>query len=282
MEQGRITDRKHVRAGGQWLAGRWKPFFFKTVLCGVVAFSWAAARTAADSRGEANFEKFRVIAEKNMFGRHRGVEEKPEPQSKTPLAAIPAEVKVVGIVRRSDPLASIAILEEGGRHKLCRVGDRVGTLILRSIRDHDIIFETPTGHWLAEIEPGMVRHRAGVPPTEPDAAGFVRAHHESESDSRPRLPIRAFDVRQLARAGLITYTEDGVVKGLQLTRDAIGLKQGDRLTYVDGQALCTRRPKQKLWQIVRKHRASKDRLAEIHVVIERNNHPLEFLVRPVG
>lgn len=57
---------------------------------------------------------------------------------------------------------------------------------------------------------------------------------------------------------------------------------GDRVTHVDGQALCTQRPKQNLWQIVRKHTASREHGAEIHVVVERDSRTLEFLIAPVG
>jgi type II secretory pathway component PulC len=246
-------------------------------------FMMVTARTEANAPRNAGFERFRVIAEKNIFGRHRRAEKQTEARSDpTERAAVRPDVHLIGIVRTSDPLVSIAIIETDGRQRLCRVGDQIGTLILRSIRDHDIVFETPGGHWLAEIEPGTPLHPDPVPRRPSTPAGFVEAMRPSGADPRPRLPIRAADVKRLARAGLVACRENGVVKGVELTHDAMGLKQGDRLTHVAGQALSSRRPRQKLWQIVRKHAATRQRPAGIHVVVERNRRKIEFLLTPVG
>lgn len=281
MEHLRITDRRACRTGGQHVAGREPAFLLNVVLAVGVFLSLAASAADAGSPDDGDFERFRVIGEKNMFTRRRAAD--PKPQTAPQVVNEPAvpDIRLVGIVRMSDPYSSIAIIAAGGRHRLCRVGDSVEGLILRSIRDHDIVFETPSGHWLTEIEPDTTVYRGTIPQLDPTVPGFVAEPEEPASGGR-RLPVRAVDVRQLANAGLVTYRENGAVRGLQLTRNAFGLKAGDRVTYVDGQALCTQRPKQKLWQIVRKHTASKEHDAEIHVVIERNHRTLEFLVAPVG
>jgi type II secretory pathway component PulC len=267
--------------GGRRVAGFGSTFLLKTFLWGSVLLAWVTLPAEAAAPDNADFDRFRVIAEKSMFGRHRTADPKAETQSRMVSETIPADIKLVGIVRLTDPLSSIAIIEVGGKHRLCRVGDQVETLILRSIRNHDIVFETSSGQWLAEIEPGTTVRHVTAPQPDPSAPGFVAAPQEPASGAR-RLPVRAIDIKQLAKAGLVTYRENGVVRGLQLTRDALGLKEGDRVTYVDGQALCIRRPKQKLWQIVRKHSASKEHVGEIHVVVERNERTLEFLVTPIG
>lgn len=282
MEHCRITDRKTFRAGGQHVAALGPISGLRIVFSLSVSLFLVTSTTQAGSPDRADFEKYQVIAEKNMFARHRATEGKPD--TPTQVADDPGRpnVRVVGIVRMSDPYSSIAIIAESGRHRLCRVGDSIGPMILRSIRDHDIVFETPSGHWLAEIEPGTLVYPGAVPQFAPTVPGFVAAPQQSACGVQRRLPVRAVEVKQLARAGLVTYSENGAVRGLELTRDAFGLKAGDRVTHVDGQSLCTRRPKQKLWQIVRKHTASKEHTAEIHVVVERNNRTLEFLVAPVG
>ncbi len=253
-----------------------------TLLCGALALALIVSQTAADAPPDTAFDRFRIIAERNMFGRHRGAEGQSASPAEPAAPPVPADIRLVGIVRASNPLDSIAIIEEGGRHRLCRVGDRVGVLILRSIRDHDIVFETPGGHWLAEIQPGTTLPAGAVPHQPAPSAGFVEAARPFGADPRPRLPVRAVDIKRLARTGLVAYQENGVVKGLQLTHDAMGLKQGDRVTHVAGQALSGRRPRQKLWQIVHKHAVTRRRPAEIHVVVERNHRTIEFLVTPVG
>lgn len=282
MEKGGISDWGALRADRQEVAGRGLASVVRIILLGIVVVCPVALCASAAASDDSGFERFRVIAERSMFARHRDVDERTASPSEVAPGAIPFDIRLVGIVRTSDPLASIAIIEEGGRHRLCHIGDQVGTLILRSIRDHDIVFESQGGHWLAEIEPGTTLQRGAMPQTRPPAGGFVQAPQEPASGSQRRLPVRAVDIKQLAKAGLVAHTENGVVKGLRLTRDALGLKEGDRVTSVDGQALCTARPKQKLWQIVRKHSASKQRLSEIHVVVERDNQTLEFLVAPIG
>jgi hypothetical protein len=282
MEKGRIKDRSLGRARGRWLATVGFRCLLSIIFAGIIIVSPAATHAETDARADRNFERFRVIAERSMFGRHRAGEETAESPPEDPGVTIGANIKLIGIVKMSNPLSSIAVIEEDGRHKLCHVGDQVGTLILRSIRDHDIVFESPGGHWLAEIEPGTTLHRGAVPGFVPPAGGFVQTPDPPAFGYRRRLPVRAVDIKRLANAGLVTHTENGVVKGLRLTRDALGLREGDRVTCVDGQDLCTRRPKQKLWQIVHKHSASRDRAAEIHVVVQRNNQTLEFLVAPVG
>ncbi len=126
-------------------------------------------------------------------------------------------------------------------------------------------------------------YRGTIPQLDPTAPGFVAEPEEPASGgARRRLPVRAIEVRQLANAGLVTYRENGAVRGLATDTKRLRTEAGDRVTYVDGQALCTQRPKQKLWQIVRKHTASKEHDAEIHVVVERDSRTLEFLIAPVS
>ncbi|GEM_PF-674610 len=282
MEHLRITDSRACRTGGQHVAGRAPAFLLNVVFAVGVFLSLTASAADAGSPDDGDFERFRVIAEKNMFGRRRAADAKPETAPQVVNESALPDIRLVGIVRMSDPYSSIAIVAAGGRHRLCRVGDSVEGLILRSIRDHDIVFETPSGHWLTEIEPDTTVYRGTIPQLDPTAPGFVAEPEEPASGGRRRLPVRAIEVKQLANAGLVTYRENGAVRGLQLTRNAFGLKAGDRVTHVDGQALCTQRPKQKLWQIVRKHTASKEHGDEIHVVVERDSRTLEFLVAPVS
>ena len=79
---------------------------------------------------------------------------------------------------------------------------------------------------------------------------------------------------------LVTHVDGGEVKGLRLTQDIMGLKEGDRLTHVGGQSLCTRRPKQRLWQIASKYRQYGKEMPEIPVVVERDAGTLEFVLVP--
>ncbi|MDI6450611.1 hypothetical protein [Anaerobaca lacustris] len=282
MDQGSITG-WGVSCGRQKSHATFKTALSRRIVLFCLVFvSVATTRIEAGAGDDAGFERFRVIVEKNMFARPHGRDGKAAQPPESSSTANPEEVKLVGIVRMRNPLSSIAIIEKGGRHRLCRVGDRVGTLVLRSIRDHDIVFESPAGLWLAEIEPGTAQHRRPAVRRPPDSTDLVRATDPSAPPYRRRLPVRAVDVKQLAEAGLIAYAEDGVVKGLELTRNTMGLKKGDRVTHVDGQSLCAKRPRQKLWQIVRKRSVSRMPPSEIRVVIERDRRTLELLVSLVG
>lgn len=279
MEKGLISHQRTVCAKTQGFRRRGLNILLAISLLGIVMVC-AVGATPDDDSG---FERFRVIAERSIFAKSPcAIADVADRESDVAADATTVDIRLVGVVKASDPLLSIAIVEEGGRHRLCHIGDEIGTLILRSIRDHDIVFESPAGHWLAEIEPGTILQRGVVPQIRPSADGFVQAPQPVVTGSRRRLPVRAVDIRQLAKAGLVAHTENGMVRGLRLTHDAFGLKEGDRVTSVDGQALCTARPKQKLWQIVRKHSASKERVQGIPVVVERNNQTLEFLVAPIG
>ncbi len=279
MEKGRISRQGSVCAKTQGFRRRGLNILLAISLLGIVMVC-AVGATPDDDSG---FERFRVIAERSIFAKSsRTIAEVVDRESEVAAGATAVDIRLVGVVKASDPLLSIAIVEEGGRHRLCHIGDEIGTLILRSIRDHDIVFESPAGHWLAEIEPGTILQRGAVPQTVAPADGFVQAPPAVVTGSQRRLAVRAVDIRQLAKAGLVAHTENGTVRGLRLTHDAFGLREGDRVTSVDGQALCTARPKQKLWQIVRKHSASRERVSGIPVVVERNNQTLEFLVAPIG
>lgn len=280
MDLGQIAERGVSCRGGTRFTG------FTTLLSRGIAYLVAAfvlllaTKGTATHRNDAGFERFQTIAEKNIFARP------PAPDGETVVreSLAPAdtpEIKLVGIVRMRNPLSSIAIIEDGDRHRLCRVGDRIGMLVLRSIRDQDVIFETPQGPLRTEIALGATR--PDISPLKlPDPAGLVRSRARSAPPSCRRLPIRTIDVRQLAAAGLAPYAEDGQIKGLELTQDIAGLQKGDRVTHVDGQALNARRPRQKLWQIVRKHTISRMPVPGIHVMVERNRRTVEFLVSLVG
>lgn len=282
MGQARIIDRGVSCRSTQGVAT------FRTAVCseivflGAVSLLLAAAPIEAGPDDDDAYARFRVIAEKNMFARRQGAAEQGEEPADTSPAAPFVKIKLVGIVRRSNPLSSIAIIEEGGQHHLYRVGDRIGTLILRSIRDHDIVFETPHGLWLAEIEPSATQQRDAPSQRRPPRNGFVRGPDRAVPSRHGRLPLRVVEVKKLAQAGLTPYAENGTVKGLELTRDIMGLQQGDRVTHVSGQALRTRRPRQKLWQIVRKHSISGTPSPGIPVVIERNQQEIEFVISLAG
>jgi type II secretory pathway component PulC len=280
MDQGQIAEQSLSRRGGMRISGLTSLFSPGIVFLVAAFVLLLATKSTATHRNDAGFERFQAIAEKNMFARPPA----PDAEAVVRESLAPAdtpEIKLIGIVRMRNPLSSIAIIEDGDRHRLCRVGDHIGTLVLRSIRDQDIIFETPQGPLRTEIALGATRPDSS-PLKLPDPAGLGRPRARSVPPSCRRLPIRAIDVQQLAETGLAPYTEDGHVKGLELTRDVVGLRKGDRVTHVDGQALNAGRPRQKLWQIVRKHTISRMPIPGIHVVVERNRSTVEFLVSLIG
>jgi len=65
---------------------------------------------------------------------------------------------------------------------------------------------------------------------------------------------------------------------LRLTKDFMGLREGDRVTRVGLQSLCTHRPGQKLWQIARKYSGYSKDMPEIPIIVERGGRELEFVL----
>lgn len=281
MDQGRIAQRG-LLGPGQTRCARLGVLYHPVLLrLGMAVVLLFCTDLDASPHGDAGFERFRTIAEKNIFARPPAAGKEAEASPEQSASVASAEIKLIGIVRMRDPRSSIAIIEAGGRHRLCRVGDHIGTLVVRSIRDQDILFETPEGPWVAQIELGTSRLDLS-PARHSDSASACRIKDKPVPASGRQLPIRMIDVQQLAQAGLVPYTHDGNVKGLELTRDIIGLRRGDRVTHVDGQALNARRPRQKLWQIVKKHSIGRTPVSGIHVIVEREHRMVEFFVSLVG
>lgn len=281
MDQGRIAQRRLLGSRQTRCAQRGVLYYPELLFLGTAIVLLFCTDLNASPHGDAGFERFRTIAEKNIFARPPIAGEESEPASQQPLSVASTEIRLIGIVRMRDPQSSIAIITEGGRHRLCRVGDHIGTRVLRSIRDQEIVFETPEGPWVAQIELGM-SHLAPSPARRSDPASACRVASKPMSASCRQLPIRMIDVQRLAQAGLVPYTENGSVKGLELTRDIVGLRKGDRVTHVDGQALNARRPRQKLWQIVKKHSIGRIPAPGLHVIVEREHRMVEFFVSLIG
>ncbi len=281
MDQGRIAQRGLLGPGQKRCARLEVLYYPELLFLGTAIVLLFCTDLNASPHGDAGFERFRTIAEKNIFARPPAAGEEAEASPEQPPSVASAEIKLIGIVRMRDPRSSIAIIEAGGRHRLCRVGDHIGTMVLRSIRDQEIVFETPEGPWVAQIELDALR-LAPSPARRADPASACRVKSKPVPASCRQLPIRMIDVQQLAQAGLVPYTQDGNVKGLELTRDIIGLRKGDRVTHVDGQALSAKRPRQKLWQIVKKHSVGRIPVPGIHVIVEREHRMVEFFVSLVG
>lgn len=251
------------------------------ILAGLISVISVGTETRTSSGDLPSLEHYRVILERNMFNPRRGVDERKdqdaEREQRQAETAGRASIKVVGIVRMDDALSSIAIIEEGGRHRLCRVGDTIGIMMVLDIRRQEIVFQGPGGRWVAEIEPGTPTYRATLPQTE---AADERGRATSSLSGR-RVPIRKAQVSGLARSGgFVADVEGGTARGLRLTEDLMGLKEGGRVTYVGRQSLCTNHPRQKLWQIAKKYGACHDEMPEIQIVIERGGRELEFVLCP--
>ncbi len=281
MDQGRIAQRRLLGPRQTRCAQRGVLSYPELLFLGTAIVLLFCTDLNASPHGDAGFERFRTIAEKNIFARPPAAGEEAEASPEQPPSVASAEIKLIGIVRMRDPRSSIAIIEAGGRHRLCRVGDHVGTLVVRSIRDQDILFETPEGPWVAQIELGTSQLEPS-PARHSDSARAYRIKGKPVPAAGRQLPIRMIDVQQLAQAGLMPYTQDGNVKGLELARDIVGLRRGDRVTHVDGQALSAKRPRQKLWQIAKKYSIGRMPAPGIHVIVERDHRMVEFFVSLVG
>jgi len=252
------------------------------VLVGALSASYGDTEARTHPQDVPGFREYRVIFEKNMFKPRRGAdqrEERARQDQKSVAAAEPTDIKVVGIVKMDDSLSSIAIIEADGRHRLCRIGDVVGTMVVRDIRRDGIVFETPGGRWIAEIEPGATGRRSVMPQAERAIADAASTRRNRMSLARSRLRIKAAEIPHLVRsAGLVADARGGAGKGLRLTKNFMGLREGDRVTHVGRQSLGTDRPGQKLWQIARKYSGYGKDMPEIPIIVERGGLELEFVL----
>lgn len=256
------------------------------ILMGIVSMSSLGTEAERYPRDMAGFREYRVIGQKNIFRPRRDIDEgrgEPERGQHVGAEAALADIKVVGIIKMDGFLSSIAVIEEDGRQRLCRVGDIVAGMVIAAIGSHELIFETLEGKWVMEIEPGTVDYRATTSQAERAMAHAARGRSTSPGAAGRRLPINAAKLAPLiGTVGLVTAREGDTVKGVRLTQNFMGLREGDCVTYVGRQSLCTRYPRQKLWQIARKYSACSEEMPEIPIVIERNGIELEFVLCPVS
>jgi type II secretory pathway component PulC len=254
------------------------------IIVGILAASYASTETQTHSREVPSFQKYQVISEKNMFSPRRGVgrkEEKAGEKQPPGSASLPPDIRVVGIVRMDDSPSSIAIVEEGGRHRLCRIGDTVGAAIIRDIRRDTLVLETPGGRWIAEIQPGTMSRQIVTPQVQRAIARPAPARRSPTVSRGRRLPIKAAEIPRLARdVWAVIETREDEAKGLRLARDFMDLREGDRVTHVRGQSLRTGHPKQKLWQIARKLSMCGEQMPEVSILVERGDTTLEFVLSP--
>lgn len=230
------------------------------------------------------FDNYLIIPERNMFSSSRrpsGAAQRTERKPHIAAASLPEGLEVIGIVKTSDPFSSIVVIKDHGRHVPCRVGDRIGDMVITDIRTSEIFFESPEGTRIARIQPGVLSDRTRLPQPRKAVPQPVRPPVAVASSAGQRVPIRAVEIRHLAKElPLVTCVEDGRVRGLELTQDIMGLREGDRVTHVAGQSLNTRHPKQKLLQITRKYRQYGRGMPEIPVVIERDDRQLKLVLVP--
>lgn len=257
------------------------------VVLAVISVSSVGREAGRDGQEVPAFDEFLVIPERNMFSSRRQASKKEEKAGAAHRSApttAPASIEVIGIVKTSDSLSSIAIIKDHGRDVPCRVGDTVGGMLITEIRTSEIFFETAAGTRIAKIQPGLtptgvvisdIRRRA--------TADSIPVLARSASAAGRRVPINVTQIKHLARTlPLVTHREEGRVKGLRLTQDIMGLREGDRVTAVGGQSLRTRYPKQKLLQITRKYRQYGREMPEIPVVVERDDKKLELVLVPIS
>ncbi len=233
----------------------------------------------------SGFEAYRIIIQKNMFSPSRGIEQRKgqEVESARQEAEVAARsrIKVVGIIARDDPFSSIAIIEDNGRHRTCRIGDTVGPMMILDIGRQQIVFTSSGGTWVAEIEPGDPDRRTVGPQTDTTTAHEVGSQPMESGFSGRRVPIHRAQVPRLVRgAKFVADVKNGRIRGLRLTEDFMGLKEGDLVTFVGRQSLSTRYPRQKLWQMGRKYSSCREAMPEIQIVVERDNRELEFVLCP--
>jgi hypothetical protein len=252
----------------------------------MVAVSLVGQGLGQDEEEVPAFDEYLIIPERNMFSSRRqasGAVQQVKREPRVAATAVPEGIEVIGIVKTGDALSSIVIVKDHGRHVPCRVGDRVGGMVITDIRTSEVFFESPEGTRIAKIQPGKASDRPTMRKGRRAAPGSAPARVAVASLSGRRVPIRAREVRHLAsQLPLVTHVEDGRVRGLRLTQDAMGLREGDRVTHVGGQSLHTKYAKQKLLQITRKYRQYGKEMPEIPVVVERDNRKLELVLVPIG
>jgi len=260
-----------------------QPTIVLVILAVMAAAAIGNGATGNDEEVPA-FHEFRIICERNVFSATRSpntAEHEPAPKSRRASAVTELTVDVVGIIKTSNRRSCIAIIQDNDRQLLCRIGDTVAGMLLTDIRASEVFFEAPDGTQIARIKPGTTRRRAIAADGPPASGKPRRVPQRRPSPVGRRLPLGAAEVRDLTRKlPLVARVEDGEVLGLQLTRDAIGLKKGDRVTHVGHQSLCTHRPKQRLWQIASKYRQHGAALPEIPLVVKRDNSEFEFVLVP--
>ncbi|UCD48745.1 MAG: hypothetical protein JSW27_14570 [Phycisphaerales bacterium] len=229
------------------------------------------------------FDEYLIISERNMFNSRRQASRAGQKNTRKPPVAVPEGIEVIGIVKTSDVLSSVVIVKDHGRHVPCRVGDRIGDMVITEIRTSEVFFESPEGTQIAKIQPGVLSDRLTAPRRHRPTPEPAPARVAVAARSGRRVPIQASQIRHLARElPLVTDVEDGRVTGLRLTQDIMGLREGDRVTHVAGQSLHTKSPKQKLLQITRKYRQYGRDMPEIPVVVERDNRKMELVLVPFG
>jgi len=255
------------------------------LLLAVLSVSSIGTETGRDEP-VPSFDEFLVIPEQNMFSSRRQAskdEARTEPRQRSVPTTAPADIEVIGIVKARDPLSSIAIIKDHGRHVPCRVGDTVGGMLITEIRTSEIFFETAAGTWIAKIQPGMTPSRLVVPEVRKPTSEPLLARISPAAGAGRRVSVDATAIKHLARTlPLVTDREGDQVKGLRLTQDVMGLREGDRVTSVGGQSLYTKYPKQKLLQITRKYRQYGNEMPEIPVVVERGQKKLELVLVPAS
>lgn len=220
-----------------------------------------------------------------MFSSRRGAPEQKNEQAERGMqqaqAAAQASIRVVGIVRRDNSLSSIAIVEENGILRTCRIGEAVGAMMVLDIRSREIVFGGPAGQWVAEIQSSGPGRRPALAQGAPAMAEAIGAGHAASDLAGRRVPIHQTQVLDLAQtAKFVVDMEGGTANGLRLTEDFSILRAGDIVTYVGRQSLRTNYPKQKLWQIARKHATGYGEAPEIQVAIERDGRELQFVLCP--
>lgn len=296
MEKARDRVRFRITDSGSWIGQhartrRLSSAIIHLVTVGLVALAAVSVASVGrevdrDASNVPVFDEFLVIPERNMFSSRRQASKKGETTDaarRSAATAAPAGIEVIGIVKTSDPLSSIAIIKDHGRHVPCRVGDTVGGMLITEIRRSEVFLETATGIRIAKIRPGLMPGRVVLPEIRRAAAESLSVLAGSAFGAGRRVPINVTQIQHLARTlPLVTHREEGRVRGLRLTRDIMGLREGDRVTAVGGQSLHTRYPKQKLLQITQKYRQYGREMPEIPLVVERDDKKLELILVPIS
>ena len=260
------------------------------ILGGAVASSIGTPADSSEAEVPA-FNEFLVIPQRNIFRSQNRVDagaRAARGQEELAPAAALASIEVIGIIKTADPLSSMVIVIDNGRHVPCRVGDRVAGMLITEIRASEVFFETADGTRIVRIQSckapdsGLDSGRRLVDSgmrTRPPATIVQRR----SAGGGFRVSVGAADIHYLVRRlPLAKHVENGRVRGLRLTGDVMGLREGDCVIQVGGQSLCTRRPRQKLLQMTWKYRQSGGEVPEIPVVVERAEQRIELVLVPFG